>query len=118
MKLLALRTFLKKSSQSVLFISILSTSQKNLQHPLADRVIKIFLNFNFSKIILQEEITHITQAVQAAGTEVVKAKGSGSATLSTAFAAARFVISLVKGLLGKFFFCHFCFMILNSATPL
>lgn len=50
----------------------------------------------------QEEISQITQAIQQAGTEVVKAKdGSGSATLSMAFAAARFTISLVKGLLGK-----------------
>ncbi|KAL0268114.1 UNVERIFIED_CONTAM: hypothetical protein PYX00_010181 [Menopon gallinae] len=48
-----------------------------------------------------EEISQITQAIQQAGTEVVKAKeGTGSATLSMAFAAARFTISLVKGLLG------------------
>lgn len=52
--------------------------------------------------VTQEEITQLTGAIQQAGTEVVKAKdGAGSATLSTAFAAARFAISLVKGLLGK-----------------
>ena len=39
---------------------------------------------------------------QDAGTEVVKAKdGAGSATLSMAYAAARFTDSLIKGMNGQ-----------------
>ncbi|KAK6618409.1 hypothetical protein RUM43_013602 [Polyplax serrata] len=48
-----------------------------------------------------EEISQLTKAIQNAGNEVIKAKdGHSAATLSTAFAAARFIISLVKGLIG------------------
>ncbi|XP_026321534.1 malate dehydrogenase, mitochondrial-like isoform X2 [Hyposmocoma kahamanoa] len=50
----------------------------------------------------QEDIQKLTVRIQEAGTEVVKAKaGEGSATLSMAFAAARFVRSLLKGLSGE-----------------
>jgi len=44
----------------------------------------------------------LVKRIQDAGTEVVKAKaGAGSATLSMAFAGARFAISLVEALQGK-----------------
>ncbi len=44
-----------------------------------------------------EEVEQLTTRIQTAGTEVVQAKaGAGSATLSTAFSAARFGISLLK----------------------
>jgi len=44
----------------------------------------------------------LTERIQDAGTEVVKAKaGSGSATLSMAYAAARFTDSLIKGMKGQ-----------------
>jgi len=44
----------------------------------------------------------MTKRIQNAGTEVVNAKaGSGSATLSMAFAAARFTMSLLRGLNGE-----------------
>lgn len=53
---------------------------------------------NFSDTELQPLVARI----QDAGTEVVKAKaGAGSATLSMAYAGARFVISLLKGLKGE-----------------
>merc|ERR1712001_436457 len=43
----------------------------------------------------------LTERIQDAGTEVVKAKdGAGSATLSMAYAAARFTDSLIKGING------------------
>lgn len=43
----------------------------------------------------------LTKRIQVAGTEIVTAKnGDGSATLSTAFASARFVNALVKALTG------------------
>ena len=49
----------------------------------------------------QEEIESLTHRIQNAGTEVVEAKaGGGSATLSMGQAAARFCLSLVKGLQG------------------
>merc|ERR1712024_383810 len=44
----------------------------------------------------------LTERIQDAGTEVVKAKaGAGSATLSMAYAAARFTDSLIKGINGE-----------------
>ncbi|XP_002016463.2 malate dehydrogenase, mitochondrial [Drosophila persimilis] len=46
-----------------------------------------------------EDIKRLTHRIQEAGTEVVIAKaGAGSATLSMAYAAARFVNSLLRGL--------------------
>ncbi|XP_051133062.1 malate dehydrogenase, chloroplastic-like isoform X2 [Andrographis paniculata] len=50
-----------------------------------------------------EEVRELTAGIQNAGTVVVEAKagsGSGSATLSTAYAAARFVESSLRGLDG------------------
>lgn len=48
-----------------------------------------------------ETIDKLTKRIQEAGTEVVKAKaGAGSATLSMAYAGARFAGSLLKGLDG------------------
>ncbi|WP_016957134.1 malate dehydrogenase [Catenovulum sp. SX2] len=49
-----------------------------------------------------EEIASLTTRIQNAGTEVVEAKaGGGSATLSMGQAAARFGLSLIKGLQGE-----------------
>jgi malate dehydrogenase len=49
-----------------------------------------------------EEVASLTHRIQNAGTEVVEAKaGGGSATLSMGQAAARFCVSLVKGLQGE-----------------
>eukprot|EP01018_Ginkgo_biloba_P012732 Gb_04596 [translate_table: standard] len=49
----------------------------------------------------QEEIEELTVRIQNAGTEVVEAKaGAGSATLSMAYAAARFVESSLRALDG------------------
>ncbi|WP_019027248.1 malate dehydrogenase [Colwellia piezophila] len=49
-----------------------------------------------------EEVATLTSRIQNAGTEVVEAKaGGGSATLSMGAAAARFCMSLVKGLQGE-----------------
>jgi len=53
---------------------------------------------NFS----DEDIAALTTRIQNAGTEVVEAKaGGGSATLSMGAAAARFTLSLIKGLQGE-----------------
>lgn len=49
-----------------------------------------------------EQLKALTERIQDAGTEVVKAKaGAGSATLSMAYAAARFTDSLIKGMTGQ-----------------
>jgi len=49
-----------------------------------------------------EEVERLTKRIQNAGTEVVEAKaGGGSATLSMAYAAARFTFSLLDALAGK-----------------
>merc|ERR1711951_343269 len=49
-----------------------------------------------------EALDALTERIQDAGTEVVKAKaGAGSATLSMAYAAARFTDSLIKGMSGQ-----------------
>lgn len=50
----------------------------------------------------EQQIKDLTHRIQNAGTEVVEAKaGGGSATLSMGQAAARFCLSLVKGLQGE-----------------
>jgi len=50
----------------------------------------------------QEELDALTKRIQNAGTEVVEAKaGAGSATLSMAFAGARFAFSMLEALNGK-----------------
>jgi len=50
----------------------------------------------------QEELDRLTKRIQNAGTEVVEAKaGTGSATLSMAYAGARFTFSLLQALKGK-----------------
>jgi len=52
--------------------------------------------------IPQDQLETLTKRIQNAGTEVVKAKaGSGSATLSMAYAGARFALSLLRGLKGE-----------------
>jgi len=49
-----------------------------------------------------DQLKALTERIQDAGTEVVKAKaGAGSATLSMAYAAARFTDSLMKAKSGK-----------------
>ncbi|KAL1417613.1 hypothetical protein MTO96_026670 [Rhipicephalus appendiculatus] len=48
------------------------------------------------------ELEALSKRIQEAGTEVVQAKaGAGSATLSMAFAGARFVFSLISAIQGK-----------------
>ncbi|CAG9770747.1 unnamed protein product [Ceutorhynchus assimilis] len=50
----------------------------------------------------EEKLKALTGRIQEAGTEVVKAKaGAGSATLSMAYAGARFANSLLRGLKGE-----------------
>ncbi|XP_066149095.1 malate dehydrogenase, mitochondrial [Euwallacea fornicatus] len=50
----------------------------------------------------EDQLKALTGRIQEAGTEVVKAKaGAGSATLSMAFAGARFANSLLRGLKGE-----------------
>lgn len=49
-----------------------------------------------------DELEKLTERIQNAGTEVVNAKaGAGSATLSMAYAGARFTISLLKAMSGE-----------------
>jgi len=49
-----------------------------------------------------EEINTLTERIQNAGTEVVQAKaGGGSATLSMAYAAARFADSMIRAMNGE-----------------
>ncbi|XP_056362892.1 malate dehydrogenase, mitochondrial [Oenanthe melanoleuca] len=50
----------------------------------------------------QDQLEKLTARIQEAGTEVVQAKaGAGSATLSMAYAGARFVFSLLEAMSGK-----------------
>lgn len=50
----------------------------------------------------QDQLEPLVKRIQDAGTEVVKAKaGTGSATLSMAYAGARFAFSLLRGLTGE-----------------
>lgn len=50
----------------------------------------------------EDQLTKLTERIQEAGTEVVKAKaGAGSATLSMAYAGARFTTSLLEAMDGQ-----------------
>jgi malate dehydrogenase len=50
----------------------------------------------------QDQLKALTERIQEAGTEVVKAKaGAGSATLSMAYAGARFTFSLLRAMKGE-----------------
>uniref|UniRef100_U5EL58 Malate dehydrogenase, mitochondrial n=1 Tax=Corethrella appendiculata TaxID=1370023 RepID=U5EL58_9DIPT len=50
----------------------------------------------------QDKVKALTERIQEAGTEVVKAKaGAGSATLSMAYAGARFALAAVRALNGE-----------------
>nr|AYV89198.1 malate dehydrogenase-like protein [Tetranychus evansi] len=65
-------------------------------------IIPLLSRVNPSVSFDKDHIDALTKRIQDAGTEVVKAKaGAGSATLSMAFAAARFAFSLLEGLAGK-----------------
>ncbi|WWO98566.1 MAG: malate dehydrogenase [Candidatus Dasytiphilus stammeri] len=57
---------------------------------------------HLSEVILtEEEVINITKRVRNAGTEVVNAKfGHGSASLAMAYAASRFLLSVLKALNG------------------
>lgn len=49
----------------------------------------------------EAQVKQLTERIQEAGTEVVKAKaGAGSATLSMAYAGARFGLALVRAIKG------------------
>jgi len=67
-------------------------------------------------VFSSKELEDMTIRIQEAGTEVVKAKaGAGSATLSMAFAGARFGFSVLEALQGKET-CVECAYVKSSAT--
>ena len=50
----------------------------------------------------EDQLKALTERIQDAGTEVVKAKaGAGSATLSMAYAGARFAFSMIRAMNGE-----------------
>ncbi|XP_032662840.1 malate dehydrogenase, mitochondrial [Odontomachus brunneus] len=58
-----------------------------------------------------DKLKALTERIQEAGTEVVKAKaGTGSATLSMAYAGARFGISLIRALNGEAGIVECCYV--------
>lgn len=69
-------------------------------------ILEITSNISFSSVLWihspQVSNNHNSHKFQDAGTEVVKAKaGAGSATLSMAFAGARFAFSMIKAMNGE-----------------
>lgn len=64
-------------------------------------IIPLLSNAQPSVSFPEAQTKALTERIQEAGTEVVKAKaGAGSATLSMAYAGARFALSLVRALKG------------------
>lgn len=77
------------------FVPVVGGHSGNTIVPLLSQVSP---SVSFSK----EELEKLTKRIQNAGTEVVEAKaGAGSATLSMAFAGARFTFSLLEAINGK-----------------
>jgi len=65
-------------------------------------IIPLISRSNPSVSFPNDKLDALTKRIQDAGTEVVQAKaGTGSATLSMAFAGARFAVSLLEALNGK-----------------
>ncbi|XP_065893318.1 malate dehydrogenase, mitochondrial-like isoform X2 [Dysidea avara] len=65
-------------------------------------ILPLLSQTNPSVKFTQEELEQLTDRIQNAGTEVVNAKaGAGSATLSMAYAGARFVFSLIGAMKGQ-----------------
>jgi len=69
--------------------------------------------------VSNDDAAKLTERIQNAGTEVVEAKqGTGSATLSMAYAAARFAESALRGLQGdKVYECSYVESPLISGVP-
>ncbi|KAG6537414.1 malate dehydrogenase, glyoxysomal-like [Zingiber officinale] len=64
-------------------------------------ILPLLSQVNPSYSFTQEEISYLTDRIQNGGTEVVEAKaGAGSATLSMAYAAAKFADACLRGLRG------------------
>merc|ERR1712010_353308 len=65
-------------------------------------IMPVFSQDKTANTIDKEKIPDLDKRVQDAGTEVVNAKnGKGSATLSMAYAGARFASSILSGLAGE-----------------
>jgi malate dehydrogenase len=65
-------------------------------------ILPVFSQDKVSKSIAEDKIADLDKHVQDAGTHVVEAKGGkGSATLSMAYAGARFGCSILSGLSGR-----------------
>jgi len=79
-------------------------------------IIPVLSQCNPSVCFEGEELKKLTVHIQEAGTEVVKAKaGAGSATLSMAYAGARFVLSLARAMRGEDVIE--CTMVASDACP-
>jgi malate dehydrogenase len=86
---------LKGLDVSRTFVPVVGGHSGNTIVPLLSQVSP---QVQFSK----QELDALTKRIQNAGTEVVEAKaGAGSATLSMAYAGARFTFSLLQALAGK-----------------
>ncbi|KAK9767396.1 Malate dehydrogenase, cytoplasmic [Basidiobolus ranarum] len=65
-------------------------------------IIPVLSKVQTSQKFTQKEVEYLTHRIQFGGDEVVKAKaGTGSATLSMAFAGARFALNLLEAVSGK-----------------
>ena len=65
-------------------------------------IVPLLSQSSYGKAITGEKYTQLVHRIQYGGDEVVKAKdGAGSATLSMAYAGAKFTNSLLRGLNGE-----------------
>lgn len=65
-------------------------------------ILPLLSQVNGTEKLSQEQVEAVTNRIQFGGDEVVKAKaGTGSATLSMAFAGARFTLAVLDAIKGK-----------------
>ncbi|KAL6642246.1 hypothetical protein ACP70R_020427 [Stipagrostis hirtigluma subsp. patula] len=80
---------------------VLGLDPRDINVPVIGGHAGVTFTVNPPRLFTSEEVSYLTSRIQNGGTEVVEAKaGAGSATLSMAYAAAKFADACLRGLRG------------------